>query len=163
MFTAGKPASSRILAVRLGAMGDIIHTLPAVAWLKPRYTAVLRRVERVPARVITVVFIVIAAVIAVTQGVRKITVQYAKRVVGRKMYGGQTQYMPLKVNYAGVMPIIFAWALLLFPTTIVSVVRPPVSVRVSVSSAAFASASGIPSYASVETSRSFGTISRYSP
>src|SRR5205823_1511532 len=55
-----------------------------------------------------------------TQGVRKITVQYAKRVVGRKMYGGQTQYMPLKVNYAGVMPIIFAWALLLFPTTIVS-------------------------------------------
>jgi preprotein translocase subunit SecY len=64
-------------------------------------------------------FIVIAAVIAVTQGVRKITVQYAKRVVGRKMYGGQTQYMPLKVNYAGVMPIIFAWALLLFPTTIV--------------------------------------------
>src|SRR3954463_12661061 len=64
-------------------------------------------------------FIVIAAVIAVTQGVRKVTVQYAKRVVGRKMYGGQTQYMPLKVNYAGVMPIIFAWALLLFPTTIV--------------------------------------------
>ena len=64
--------------------------------------------------------LVIAGVIAITQGVRKITVQYAKRVVGRKMYGGQTQYMPLKVNYAGVMPIIFAWALLLFPATIVS-------------------------------------------
>src|SRR2546429_1416540 len=63
--------------------------------------------------------VVIAAVITITQGVRKITVQYAKRVVGRKMYGGQTQYMPLKVNYAGVMPIIFAWALLLFPATIV--------------------------------------------
>ncbi len=46
-------------------------------------------------------------------------VQYAKRVVGRKVYGGQTQYMPLKVNYAGVMPIIFAQALLLFPRTIV--------------------------------------------
>ncbi len=69
---------------------------------------------------IAFLFIVIAAVIAVTQGVRKITVQYAKRVVGRKMYGGQTQYMPLKVNYAGVMPIIFAWALLLFPNVIVS-------------------------------------------
>src|SRR6266513_2021790 len=67
-------------------------------------------------------FLVIAAVIAVTQGVRKITVQYAKRVVGRKMYGGQTQYMPLKVNYAGVMPIIFAFALLLFPATIVGYV-----------------------------------------
>src|SRR3954471_3630309 len=64
-------------------------------------------------------FIVIAGVIAITQGVRKIAVQYAKRVVGRKMYGGQTQYMPLKVNYSGVMPIIFAWALLLFPSTIV--------------------------------------------
>jgi preprotein translocase subunit SecY len=64
--------------------------------------------------------LVIAGVIAITQGQRKITVQYAKRVVGRKMYGGQTQYMPLKVNYSGVMPIIFAWALLLFPTTIVS-------------------------------------------
>src|SRR3977135_3404049 len=65
-------------------------------------------------------FLVIASVIAITQGVRKITVQYAKRVVGRKMYGGQTQYMPLKVNYPGVMPIIFAWALLLFPNQIVS-------------------------------------------
>ncbi|PZR72242.1 MAG: preprotein translocase subunit SecY, partial [Chthoniobacterales bacterium] len=64
-------------------------------------------------------FIVIAAVIAITQGVRKVPVQYAKRVVGRKMYGGQATFMPLKVNYAGVMPIIFAWALLLFPTTIV--------------------------------------------
>src|ERR671923_567548 len=65
-------------------------------------------------------FFVIAGVIAITQGVRKITVQYAKRVVGRKQYGGNTQYMPLKVNYPGVMPIIFAWALLLFPNTIVS-------------------------------------------
>src|SRR5213082_2416776 len=65
-------------------------------------------------------FCVIAGVIAITQGVRKITVQYAKRVVGRKQYGGNTQYMPLKVNYPGVMPIIFAWALLLFPNQIVS-------------------------------------------
>src|SRR5213595_1632106 len=65
-------------------------------------------------------FCVIAGVITITQGVRKITVQYAKRVVGRKQYGGNTQYMPLKVNYPGVMPIIFAWALLLFPNQIVS-------------------------------------------
>jgi preprotein translocase subunit SecY len=69
-------------------------------------------------------FIVIAGVITITQGVRKIVVQYAKRIVGRKQYGGQTQYMPLKVNYAGVMPIIFAWALLLFPTTIVQFLFP---------------------------------------
>src|SRR5437763_10485661 len=69
-------------------------------------------------------FLVIAGVITITQGVRKIAVQYAKRIVGRKQYGGGTQYMPLKVNYAGVMPIIFAWALLLFPTTIVNFLFP---------------------------------------
>jgi preprotein translocase subunit SecY len=69
-------------------------------------------------------FIVIAGVITITQGVRKIAVQYAKRIVGRKQYGGGTQYMPLKVNYAGVMPIIFAWAILLFPTTIVGFLFP---------------------------------------
>jgi len=65
-------------------------------------------------------FIVIASVIAVTQATRRISIQYAKRVVGRKVYGGQTQYMPLKVNYAGVMPIIFAQAILLFPSYILS-------------------------------------------
>lgn len=64
--------------------------------------------------------LVIAGVICLTQAQRKISVQYAKRVVGRKVYGGQTQYMPLKVNYAGVMPIIFAQALLMFPSQIVS-------------------------------------------
>jgi len=62
--------------------------------------------------------IVIAAVICVTEAQRKISVQYAKRVVGRKVYGGQQSFMPLKVNYAGVMPIIFAQALLVFPATI---------------------------------------------
>jgi len=67
---------------------------------------------------------VIAAVIAVTQAQRKISIQYAKRVVGRKVYGGQTQYMPLKINYAGVMPIIFAQAILLFPSTIFNMAFP---------------------------------------
>src|SRR5690349_8542179 len=64
--------------------------------------------------------LVIAGVIAITQGVRKITVQYAKRVVGRKQFGGQTQYLPLKVNYAGVMPIIFATAILSLPTMMIT-------------------------------------------
>lgn len=70
---------------------------------------------------------VVAAVIAVTQAQRKISVQYAKRVVGRKVFGGQTQYMPLKVNYAGVMPIIFAQAILLFPSTILNMAFPGVA------------------------------------
>jgi preprotein translocase subunit SecY len=64
------------------------------------------------------IFFVIAAVVAVTQAQRKIPVQYAKRVVGRKVYGGQSTYMPLRVNYSGVMPIIFASAILMFPTKI---------------------------------------------
>jgi len=62
--------------------------------------------------------IVIAGVIAITQAQRKIPVQYAQRAVGRKMYAGGTSFMPLKVNYAGVMPIIFAQSILMFPQKI---------------------------------------------
>jgi len=68
--------------------------------------------------------LVIAAVIALTQAQRRIAIQYAKRVVGRKVFGGQTQYLPLKVNYAGVMPIIFAQAILIFPSQIVGYLMP---------------------------------------
>ncbi len=58
---------------------------------------------------------VIAGVIAITQAQRKIPVQYAQRAVGRKVYAGGTSFMPLRVNYSGVMPIIFAQAILMFP------------------------------------------------
>ncbi len=61
---------------------------------------------------------VIAGVIAVTQAQRKVAVQYAQRAVGRKIVSGGTSYMPLRVNYAGVMPIIFAQAILMFPERI---------------------------------------------
>ena len=57
----------------------------------------------------------IVAAIALVQAVRKVPVQYAKRVIGNKQYGGVRQYIPLKINAAGVMPIIFAQALMLFP------------------------------------------------
>ena len=60
-------------------------------------------------------FLVIVATIALVQGVRRVPVQYAKRVVGNRQYGGVRQYIPLKINAAGVMPIIFAQALMLFP------------------------------------------------
>lgn len=63
---------------------------------------------------------VITAVIYMTQGARRIPVQYAKRQVGRKVYGGTTNYIPLRVNTAGVMPIIFAQSLLFIPSTIAS-------------------------------------------
>lgn len=64
---------------------------------------------------------VVAGVIAVTQAQRKIPVQYAQRTVGRKSYAGTSSFMPLRVNYSGVMPIIFAQAILMFPDKILSV------------------------------------------
>jgi preprotein translocase subunit SecY len=67
--------------------------------------------------VLVMVFIT-AAIIFVTQGQRRIPVQYAKRVVGRKIYGGQATHIPLSVNIAGVIPIIFAQSLIMFPGTI---------------------------------------------
>ncbi len=63
---------------------------------------------------------IIAGVIAVTIATRKIPVQYAKRVVGRKVFGGVTQYIPLKVNQAGVMPLIFAQSIMFIPSTVLS-------------------------------------------
>ena len=60
-------------------------------------------------------FFVVLATIALVQGVRKVPVQYAKRMIGNRQYGGVRQYIPLKINAAGVMPIIFAQALMLFP------------------------------------------------
>ncbi len=63
---------------------------------------------------------IIAGVVLVTQGTRRIPVQYAKRVVGRKVYGGVTQYIPLIVNTAGVMPIIFAQSIMFIPNTVLS-------------------------------------------
>jgi preprotein translocase subunit SecY len=64
--------------------------------------------------------VIVALVVLVTQGTRRIPVQYAKRVVGRKVYGGVTQYIPLRVNTAGVMPIIFAQAIMFVPQIIFS-------------------------------------------
>ncbi len=61
---------------------------------------------------------VVAAVVYITEGQRRIPVQYAKRVVGRKVYGGQSTYLPLRINMAGVIPVIFASSVLLFPVTL---------------------------------------------
>jgi preprotein translocase subunit SecY len=66
-------------------------------------------------------FFVVMAVVAFTQATRRIPVQYAKQVIGNKVYGGQRQYIPLKVNSAGVMPIIFAQALMFIPPMIANI------------------------------------------
>lgn len=68
--------------------------------------------------IVLIAIIVLVGVIYIQQGERRIPVQYAKRVVGRKMYGGQSTHIPLKVNQAGVIPVIFATSLLMFPATL---------------------------------------------
>ena len=68
-----------------------------------------------------ILFVVFMASILLVQGTRRIPVQYAKRIVGNKQYGGVRQYIPLKVNAAGVMPIIFAQAIMMVPITLVGV------------------------------------------
>ena len=69
--------------------------------------------------------IVVAAVIMMQQGMRKIPVQYAKRVVGRRIYGGQSTHIPLRVNTAGVIPVIFASSIIVFPATLAKFVNKP--------------------------------------
>lgn len=65
---------------------------------------------------------VVVSVVLITQGQRKIPIQYAKRVIGRKIYGGQSTFIPLRVNHAGVIPIIFAQSIILFPATIAGLI-----------------------------------------
>lgn len=69
---------------------------------------------------LVIALISIVATIAINEGQRRIPVQYAKRVVGRKVYGGQSTHIPIKVNSAGVIPVIFAMSILMFPGTIAS-------------------------------------------
>lgn len=100
---------------------NIVSALPgALASLWNNYVGSINDGDTMkPIKLVFLIFmliLVIAGVIAITQAQRRIAIQYAKRMKGRKMYGGQTTYLPLKVNYAGVMPIIFAQAILIFPT-----------------------------------------------
>jgi len=63
-------------------------------------------------------FFLVMLIVLVQQGIRKVPIQYARRIIGRKVYGGQNTYLPLKINTAGVIPIIFAQSILLIPGTI---------------------------------------------
>lgn len=101
---------------------NILSDLPAAFQMTVQmFTDVVGAQAKSPflALVMIVLFmVVLAGVIAITQATRKIPVHYAKRVVGRKVYGGQSSFLPLKVNYAGVMPIIFSSTILMFFDTI---------------------------------------------
>ncbi|MGE5437334.1 MAG: preprotein translocase subunit SecY [Syntrophothermus sp.] len=100
-------------------IGIIDRFIPA---LLDEFTLIKSETSRlIPEVIILIVMVlIIAGVVLVTQGTRRIPVQYAKRVVGRKVYGGVTQYIPLRVNTAGVMPIIFAQSIMFIPSTVLS-------------------------------------------
>lgn len=74
---------------------------------------------------LVMIFLVVAGTIMLVQGQRKVPIHTAKRVVGRKVYGGQSSFMPLRINYSGVMPIIFAGALIAFPVMILNRINIP--------------------------------------
>lgn len=104
--------------ISLIIFAGIISRLPIAT-----YQTVQRLLKGEISIVTLTIFLVIAVtiiigIIAIQQGTRKIPVQYAKRVVGRKMYGGQSTHIPLKVNQSGVIPVIFALSLLQFPLTL---------------------------------------------
>jgi preprotein translocase subunit SecY len=85
-----------------------------------------RQIQPVTLLIMAVLLIgVVFSVIMITQGVRKIPVQYARRIVGRKIYGGQSTYIPLKVDTSGVIAIIFAQSIILFPATLASFIPNP--------------------------------------
>ena len=73
--------------------------------------------------VIVGAIVLVAGVVWVTEAERRVSVQYAKRVVGRKMYGGQSTYIPMKLNMAGVMPVIFAMSFMQFPAMIIQLIK----------------------------------------
>jgi preprotein translocase subunit SecY len=108
------------LLITVGILADIPGAAVATwqLFFAPVGVAKLGAIEGV--MMVALFIIVTMGIIAVTQGQRKIPVQYAKRVVGQKVYGGQSSFLPLKVNYSGVMPVIFASAILLFPQQIMS-------------------------------------------
>jgi preprotein translocase subunit SecY len=98
----------------------IIARFPHAIFDEIRLISVGQRSIIIEIIILVFMFFIIAGVVLVTQGTRRIPVQYAKRVVGRKIYGGVTQYIPLRVNTAGVMPIIFAQSIMFIPNTVLS-------------------------------------------
>jgi len=102
----------------------------------PSYIAQTITLVRGGASMVGVIILLIAflfmlvAIVVVQEGQRRIQVQYAKRIIGRKMYGGQSTYIPLRINQGGVIPIIFASSVLLFPATIAQFIPNPIVQKV---------------------------------
>lgn len=104
--------------ISLIIMIGIIARLPVALFNEWNLVMSGSRLWPVELIVIALLVVIIASIVLVTQGARRIPVQYAKRQIGNKVFGGTTQYIPLRVNTAGVMPIIFAQSLMFIPNTI---------------------------------------------
>ncbi|MBI3333178.1 MAG: preprotein translocase subunit SecY [Candidatus Omnitrophica bacterium] len=114
-FGIGNGMSMLITAGILSRLPTAVHQM--VLLFSPSGPA-QRQIQPVTLLVMAVMLVgVVIAVIAITQGQRRVPVQYARRIVVRKVYGGQSSYIPIRVNHAGVMPIIFAQSIILFPAT----------------------------------------------
>jgi len=117
--------------ISLIIFAGIVAGLPTAAWRS------IQQIQRGQLSIITMIFLlafmvaVIGAIVFVERAQRRIPVQYAKRVVGRKVYGGQNTYLPLRVNSGGVIPIIFAVSIIQFPQYVANMFKSDVMKRIS--------------------------------
>jgi len=113
--------------ISLIIFSGIVASLPSAVGTTLEYIR-LGELKIIPAAIVAIVMVgVVGAIIVMERGQRRIPVQYAKRVVGRRMYAGQSSHLPLKINTSGVIPPIFASSILLFPATISSFIDHPVA------------------------------------
>ncbi|MDI6758055.1 MAG: preprotein translocase subunit SecY [Candidatus Omnitrophota bacterium] len=114
------------LVISAGIISRIPTALIQLYNLVSPFAPSRRQIQSFTLLIMATLFVgVVFAVIMITQAIRKIPVQYARRVVGRKIYGGQSTYIPLKVDTAGVIAIIFAQSIILFPATLASFIPNP--------------------------------------
>ncbi len=114
------------LIITAGIISRIPTAMHQLFVLVSPFSASRRQIQPVTLVVMAIFLVaVVFSVIMITQGVRKIPVQYARRIVGRKIYGGQATYIPLKVDTSGVIAIIFAQSIILFPATLASFIPNP--------------------------------------
>ncbi|MCX5702865.1 MAG: preprotein translocase subunit SecY [Candidatus Omnitrophica bacterium] len=114
------------LVITAGIISRIPSAINQLFVLISPFSPARRQIQPITLLVMAAFFVgVVFAVILVTQGQRKIPVQYARRIVGRKIFGGQSTYIPLKVDTSGVIAIIFAQSIILFPATLASFIPNP--------------------------------------
>jgi preprotein translocase subunit SecY len=114
------------LIITIGITSRIPSAIYQLFLLLSPFSPTRRQLEPVVLILMAIMLILVTAgVIAITQAQRKIPVQYAKRIVGHRMYGGQSTYIPLRLNQSGVIPIIFAQSIILFPATLAGFIPNP--------------------------------------